>query len=92
MIEDSSSLTNSQKLTTPKKVRFGNGQLGIGCGVGNLRLLSNDTKRVIKLKGVLHVPNIAKRLISLSSMTHYGNKGQILDDKILINDKSVPRF
>lgn len=70
----------------PKSVRFGNRQYGSGIGVGtvNLRTKVGDELKTIMLCNVLHVPDLSRKLISLSAATTNGAVGSISNDSITL--------
>lgn len=83
MTYDNSSFYTYKALDRKKPIRFGNGEFLHCVGVGDIKVRS-ETGRIIELRNVSYVPDIRRKLISLSSITEHGNYGNIVKDKIII--------
>lgn len=75
-----------QELNETITIKFGGSETGTGVGVGSVKIRTSVDGRfkVIKLHDVLHVPELRRKLISLSSASESGAKGIIDADSITI--------
>lgn len=89
MTYDRSDFRDYKELATPKFVRFGNAQIARVVGVGQVEGVTkiHAIERRITLKNVLHIPDMRRKLISISATTSIGNTGKILPNAIEIYDK-----
>lgn len=90
MTYDCSNFLSFNKLKVPKKVRFGNFEEADGIAVGDIVLISNingNEKRVL-MKNVLYVPDIRRKLISISAATEKGCFCTVKEKDWIIYNKS----
>lgn len=79
MTYDLDSMEEYQELSIPKRVRFGDNNYvhGLGTGTVNVRaFLGQEKYKDVALKSVLYVPELGRKLISLSAATTHGNYGE----------------
>lgn len=91
MTFDGSAYVRYQTLETPKIIRYGNNANGYGIGVGDIQVLAtlNDgEKKLLVVKDVLHIPDIRRKLFSVSASTKRGNTAHFGTDGVTIRDKS----
>lgn len=91
MTFDRDSYVSYKPLQTTRLVRFGNNENGKGIGIGDIKVKSEIGTRhwkTIILKNVLHVPELKRKLFSVSATTTYGSKGYINNETIILRDKT----
>jgi len=83
-----------EKLETPRTVLLANQQKGYGIGLGEIKLVVkiDGQDKILKLKNVLHVPEIKRRLISIGAATDNGCKGIIENNKIKLIKNDQPQL
>lgn len=97
MTYDESDFEIYKQLEEPRVIRFDGKEKGSGIGVGTVRIISVvEGQRIsVRLHNVLHVPQLIRRLISVSTATDkdkYGS-GPIYGDKMIFkNAKSELQF
>lgn len=85
---DEKEFSHMTKLDVPKKVLFGNDGHGYGVGLGDIQVTStvNGVKHSLVLRDVLYVPEVRRKLLSLSAATSKGCRGTIEHDKATISN------
>jgi len=83
-----------EKLETPRTVLLANQQKGYGIGLGEIKLVVkiDGRDKILKLKNVLHVPEIKRRLISIGAASDNGCRGIIEDNKIKLIKNDQPQL
>lgn len=89
MTPDRSNFNSYKKLDQPVRVRFGKSQMGLGIGIGQLKLVANVGSRVkyILLGNVIHVPQMGRKLISVGAATSNGIRGFVNSESIILRNK-----
>lgn len=90
MSSDITSFTEYEELCPPRDVRFGNDSFGKGLGQGTIITYvqgGDGLQHKLLLKNVLYVPEVRRKLLSLSAITANGKSGIIKGDRITINNK-----
>lgn len=90
MTFDRADFTSYQELDQERIVRFGGNQKGHGVGIWVVKLVTivnNQVKR-INLKDVLHVPELRRKVISISNALDNGSKGIIMNQTIELYNKT----
>lgn len=84
-----SDFVSYNRLATVRLVRFGGNEIGRGIATGNVKLVAmiNGNRSTIVLHDVLHVPELRRRLLSISSATSRGYRGNFSSDKIILMDE-----
>lgn len=86
MTYDQDEFVEYEDLADPVEIRFAGSQRGHGIGIGRVKIITNvnGTKREDFLNNVLYVPELRRKLFSLSAATKKGCRGEFIDNKIVI--------
>lgn len=88
MTYDRSSFVRYQNLANPVPVRFGNKITGNGIGACEIKIRStvNGQDKILTMKNLLHVPELRRKLISVTAMMNEGAVGSFENNKITIKN------
>lgn len=88
MTYDRSDFVTYQDLDRPRHVLFGDKNQGSGIGIGDIKLttLIGEQCTSLTIKNVLHVPQLRRKLISVSAATDKGCIGEIRMDRIVLKN------
>lgn len=90
MTFDRGDFTDYDELDEERSVRFGDKKEGLIIGIGDVIVEASigETKKTLRIRGVLHVPSLGRRLISVSTATDNGCTGWISKDTMTLKSKS----
>lgn len=80
------SFTQYETLSQPKTVKFGDNNWGEGIGIGVIKVETEEAVE-FSLTNVLYVPQLRRKLLSISAATKLGAKGIITNNSILLKSK-----
>lgn len=88
MTYDASAMLKYKTLSPPEKVRFGNNNYGYSVGMGEIHITSRTPagERDLVLTGVLHVPELGRKLISIGAAAERGFTGEIRRDSLVLRN------
>lgn len=89
MTYDKSSFSVYEHLSNPIPIRFGNRVLtGQGIGIGEIKIQSNMNRqgKILTMKEVLRVPDLRRKLMSVTAMMNEGAIGNFEDNKIVVKN------
>lgn len=90
MSYERSSFVNYTTLNPYRKIRYGNFNEGKGIGIGDIpvQVKSGSKTKNLILKNVLYVPDMRRKLLSVSAITESGGIGEIKRNSIVVKNSS----
>lgn len=78
-----------KELKTPQKVNFAGNEHGFCLGIGDIaaKSLIDGKEQSLTIKDVMYVPQIRRKLLSVSSVIARGNIGEVIGDKFIIRSQ-----
>ena len=90
MSYDKRDFINYQPFDEATTVLFGDKGTAQGLGIGDVKLIASvgEKEKLLTIKGVMYVPALRRKLISISKATANGCIGEIQPDRLVLRDKS----
>lgn len=92
MNNDGSHSVSFYKYPFPREIRYGRSNVGEAVGIGNILVQPTDSETKFLLKGVLFVPLLGRKLVSMGVLARRDFMGSISEHKVEFSRNDVNLF